>query len=315
MKRSGIACFFLFLLVPGFGAGLRPLESLPSALITLSVANLRKEPDHRAELVTQAIMGTPVAILREKNGWLFIQTPDRYTGWTEASSLKQYDAAGMETWKKAARVMYTGTTGWITERDRHTVVSDITGGAIMVKTGQQGGFAEVLLPDGRKGYVEETLLAGFDEVRKKGLPAADALIRTARDYMGIPYLWGGSSPKAADCSGFMQSVFFRNGMLLLRDASQQATLGTRVETLNGLNLLQPGDLLFFGNPATQHVTHVALYLGNLSYIHASGCVHIASLDPADENYNEDRRNALLFACRLTGSGAAGSMVLSQHPWY
>lgn len=315
MKKTAIFCFFLFILTEGFGAGLRPLESRPTALITLSMANLRKEPDHRAELVTQAVMGTPVAILREKNGWLFIQTPDRYAGWTEASSLKQYDAAGIEAWKTAARVMYTGTTGWITEMDNHTMVSDITGGAIVVKTGQEGDIAEVMLPDGRKGFVEASRLADFNALRKQEPPAADVLIRTAMEYMGIPYLWGGSSPKAADCSGFMQSVFFRNGMLLLRDASQQATLGMRVETRNGLNLLQPGDLLFFGNAATQHVTHVALYLGNLSYIHASGRVHVASLDPADEKYNEDRRNALLFAGRLTGSGAAGPVALSQHPWY
>lgn len=315
MKKTGMFCFFLFVLARGFGAGLRPLESRPAALITLSVANLRKEPDHRSELVTQAVMGTPVAILREKNGWLYIQTPDRYTGWTEASSLKRYDVAAMEAWKTAGRVIYTAPTGWITGNDGKAVVSDITGGAIVVKTGQEGGLASVLLPDGRKGYVEASLLAGFDDFRKQGPPAADALIRTALEYMGIPYLWGGSSPKAADCSGFMQSVFFRNGMLLLRDASQQATLGTRVETRNGLNLLQPGDLLFFGNPATQHVTHVALYLGNLDYIHASGCVHIASLDPANENYNEDRRNALLFAGRLTDSGAMVPLALSQHPWY
>ncbi len=98
--------------------------------------------------------------------------------------------------------------------------------------------------------------------------------------MGIPYLWGGSSPKGADCSGFVQSVFFRNGLILQRDASLQALHGLNVDISDGYDRLKKGDLLFFGSLVNNlpHVTHVAIYLGNKEYINSSGRVMINSLD-------------------------------------
>ena len=100
-------------------------------------------------------------------------------------------------------------------------------------------------------------------------------MHVALTYMGIPYLWGGSSVKGVDCSGFVQSVFFRNGIILARDASLQALHGLPVDISDGFNRLKKGDLLFFGSKENgdSHVTHVALYLGNNEYINSSGRVH------------------------------------------
>jgi SH3-like domain-containing protein len=310
MRRVPFICLILSVLpVSGYAKD----APEPSALITLSVANMRKVPDHRSELVSQTIMGTPVAVLREKKGWLLIRTPDGYKGWTEPSSLAIMDAAGMEAWRKAPRVMYAGTAGWIKGPDRQSGISDVTGGAILVKGEESGGWTTVVLPDGRTGFVETNLLKDFNLVPNVIPVSAEALIRTAREYIGIPYLWGGASAKAADCSGFMQSVFFRNGIVLMRDASQQATQGNRIGTGQGLDVLQPGDLLFFGSPVTGNITHVALYIGNMEYIHASGRVFIASLDPACANYSAYRRNSLRFAVRLTGKDT--QLNVSAHPWY
>lgn len=224
------------------------------------------------------------------------------------------DEAGMNAWRNASRVMFTATTGWIQGEDRETVVSDVTAGAILVKGAEQEGWTEVVLPDGRTGFVESVQTIAFDSIGKNRTLLADALIGTAYGYLGIPYLWGGASAKAADCSGFMQSVFFRNGLILLRDASQQATLGTRIATGAGLDALQPGDLLFFGS-AGGNVTHVALYIGNMEYIHAAGRVFVGSFDPTRSNYSTGRRNSLLFATRLTGKTGNTGMWVSEHPWY
>ncbi len=125
----------------------------------------------------------------------------------------------------------------------------------------------------------------------------ERVLDTARDYLGVPYLWGGTSTKGFDCSGFTQIVYRMNNYSLPRDASQQVQLGRPVALEDDFAHLLPGDLLFFG-PRPERITHVALYLGGKRYIHSSGQVHIASLDPADELYNDYRYTTLRTARRV-----------------
>ncbi len=111
---------------------------------TLSVINLRKEPDHSSELVSQALLGTPVLILKEAGSWLMIQTPDNYISWTEASSIMMMNRIEIEKWRKAPRVIYQDNTGWLydTTSVNSGVVGDLAGGCIMEKTGELNGFVQ-----------------------------------------------------------------------------------------------------------------------------------------------------------------------------
>src|SRR5664280_3620976 len=95
----------------------------------------------------------------------------------------------------------------------------------------------------------------------------DSICSVAKTFLGLPYLWGGSSAKAVDCSGFVQSVYFMNGLILQRDESLQALHGSIVDISNGYSRLEKGNLLFFGSKVNgkQRVTHVAIYLGCLLY--------------------------------------------------
>ena len=109
-------------------------------------------------------------------------------------------------------------------------------------------------------------------------------------FMGIPYMWGGMSAKAIDCSGFVKMVMFLNGIILPRDASQMAYVGETVDISNGFDNLKPGDLLFFGRKATEkqkeRVIHVAIYIGNKKFIHSQGYVHISSFNPDDKDFDQ-----------------------------
>jgi len=149
---------------------------------------------------------------------------------------------------------------------------------------------------------------------------ADSIINTGMTFMGIPYMWGGMSAKAMDCSGFVKMVMFLNGIILPRDASQMAYVGERIDISNGFDNLKPGDLLFFGRKATaeqkERVIHVAIYIGNQKFIHSQGYVHISSFNPDDKDFDQYNLNRLLSAGRILGHiGTADISTLKSNPFY
>jgi len=288
-------------------------------VVTLSVANLRKEPGHSAELVSQAILGTPVVILKEQNSWVLVQTPDKYISWTEKSSLELMNKNEFKTWKSKAKIIYVENSGWVYQSsDESGVVGDLVSGAILEKTSVSGKFVNIRFPDGREGVIRMAATDEYNLWRNDSSATADELVKTAFSFLGLPYLWGGTSSKAVDCSGFIQSVFFRNGLILSRDASLQVKHGAVIDVSHGYSDFQKGDLLFFGSRDEKgdHVTHVALYIGDSEFIHASSRVMVNSLDSARTNYSGFRKKSLLSARRILGNeDDPGIVSVGKHQLY
>jgi hypothetical protein len=288
-------------------------------VVSLSVINLRARASHSSELTTQAVMGMPVKILKSADSWYMIQTPDRYIAWTEKSSIKAMTSEGLEQWKNAKKIICTDNLGWIYETpEEKDVVGDFVAGCIMIDDGVFRNYQKVILPDGRTGFLRNRTFESYSDWKSRPEPTGEAIIKTAASVMGIPYLWGGTSSKGADCSGFVQNVYYRNGIVLSRDASLQALHGLNVDISNGWSQLQTGDLLFFGSMRDDRprVTHVAIYIGDGDYIHASGRVLINSLNSTKENFLEYRTASLLSARRVIGqSSNRGIVAVKNHQSY
>ena len=283
------------------------------ALATLSVSNLRAMPGDASELVSQTMMGTPLKVLEYKNRWYRVQTPELYIGWMDAAGLQTFSAKEMEEWKNSKRHLFNRITGIVYDSPgkKGGVVSDVVLGDLFEVEGSVRRFLKIKIPDGRTGYVRKSDCISFDEWSNSE-PDVQSIFSVAREMMGFPYLWGGTSGKGIDCSGFVKLVFYTRGMILARDASQQAKYGESID-LASRNNLQPGDLLFFGRTA-QRITHVGIYLGNGDFIHSSGRVHISSIDPADPKYAPDRNNVA--ARRILNSlNTEGIVRVKDHEWY
>jgi hypothetical protein len=283
------------------------------ALATLSVSNLRTEPDHASELASQVMMGTPLKILNCSEKWCRVQTPENYIGWMDTSGLERVTQKELDRWKQSNRYLFNCMSGYVydTPGKKGEVVSDIVLGDLFEVESAVKGFLKIRIPDGRNGYVRKSDCISFNDWSHLQ-PNVKSILSVASQMMGFPYLWGGTSSKGVDCSGFVKLVYYTQGVILARDASQQARYGEPVDFSN-MNNLQPGDLLFFGR-SSRHITHVGIYLGKGNFIHASGRVHISSIDPGDPKYNPARNNVA--ARRILNSlNTEGIARVKDHPWY
>jgi gamma-D-glutamyl-L-lysine dipeptidyl-peptidase len=275
------------------------------AVVTLSVANIRSAPKHSAELATQATLGTPLKVLKQEGSWYSVQTPDGYISWVDAAGIQLMTEDQLKEWMERELMVFTAYQGFLySSPEAEAVISDLVAGNIFALLEPQSGGYQVVLPDGRQGWVDGATVSPFEKWVDSRSTDPENLINTAMQMMGVPYLWGGTSVKGMDCSGFTKTVFFLNGKVIPRDASQQVWEGEEIETAENWNNLEVGDLLFFGEKATaekkEKVVHVGMWIGNNSFIHARGRVRISSFNPESDNYDEYELNRYLRTKRIIG---------------
>jgi len=310
---------------------LAELNGFNYGLANLSVCNNRAAPQNAAEMMTQMLLGTPVEVLKKQGGFYLVKTPDGYLSWTDGTAVSLMNKAGFESWKKAKRIIYLADYGHAFSKasDKSLRVSDLVRGNILEIKGEEGAFYHVLFPDKRLGYVSKKEAGLFDKWQARANPKAEAILATAKTLLGVPYLWGGTSVKGVDCSGFTKTSYFLNGIIIPRDASQQALVGENIDVLDNdstsidkcLNNLQAGDLLFFAaaklrGATNGRVTHTAIYMGNGEFIQSAGMVRINSLNPSAPNFDEREYRSLVSAKRyLKHIGTNEITRVDEHEWY
>ena len=191
---------------------------MEKASCVLPFVPVRAAADEDSEQVTQALFADPLDVAERNNGWASVTLADGYPGFVKADSL-----------------------GEPLPKDRAHVV---------------------VVPQAADRYLGTWLTA--PGLRTEPLAAArrkasgEAIAETALMFLDAPYQWGGVTVVGLDCSGLVQTVHRRFGLLLPRNADQQETAGREVS----MRSAQPGDLLCYGD-------HVAIFLGGGEVVHAT----------------------------------------------
>ena len=290
------------------------------AVVELSTIYMRLMPDYESPLETQELMGTVVEIVGQKGYWREIVSPQPYKAWCTDKGIVEMSEEEIKAYRNAPKCTFTELYGHIYERpsEKSVTICDLVGGDVMRIVGREKDpdnllirksqrWTKVMLPSGKTGWVKTSQIkphTGFKSIAKGEGNAEsisdklmEKIIGSAMKLKGVPYLWGGMSPKGVDCSGLVRWSYLMIGILLPRNASQIVHCGDEV----ALDQMQRGDLVFFGTPAKdgkpQRVTHIGIYLGNNHIIHASHLVRINSLIPGDSDYYENAHR-LIAARRL-----------------
>jgi cell wall-associated NlpC family hydrolase len=285
----------------------RPNEDLGDrtwGIACLSVASAREQPEHKAEMGTQVLMGNIVHVLQGSRIWYNVETADGYRAWAEKGTIYRCTHAEAEAWKDSPLMIVTALESSILEQPEAgaQTVSDLVLGDLVKRTGSEGEWIKVELPDHRAGFVLRNAVAEYTAWKQSRQPTAENIERTARALLGRPYLWGANSPKGMDCSGFVKLVFYMNGIDLKRNARDQAQQGTPVPLDANFSQLKKGDLVYFGSRARgdrpERVMHIGIYLGEKRFIQSSERVQISSLDPNSTLRDEHRIRSLIGARRI-----------------
>ena len=272
-----------------------PFDAASAAYaIAMGIVDVHAEPESASEVVTQALLGTPLVPLDARDGWRAVQLPD-YAGWIPETALAprapEREHVAVVTAPRApcyavgdAQSPAAGAAG-VAEVYATTVLP-----LLAVSTDEMR--MTVALPGERRGVLRAEDCALRPAAEPFPPRSIDEMLAFGRALLGAPYRWGGITARGFDCSGLAQLCYRYAGVTILRDADQQyASLLYVVERGD----LRAGDLAFFARDG--RIVHVGIMLDAHHMLHADGTVRhevtINALDPECTDYSE--RLAYLYA--------------------
>jgi cell wall-associated NlpC family hydrolase len=245
--------------------------------VTDPAVTMRETPADTSKVASQAVFAEQVQVGERKEGWCSITTPDGYQGWIRSRSIVEVEKP-YEPTTEITRL--TAHIYGVTDTEYGPIMTLPYGSRIQVIDESNPRWISIKLPDGKLCYVQRG-----DIAPEPALNTKDDLVEFSKKFIGLPYTWGGRTGFGYDCSGFVQKLYKRRGVNLLRDSKQQV-LDSRFATVDRQKL-EAGDLIFFGK-ADGRIVHVGMYLGNDEFIHATvrenqPWIHISNLSDKDWN--------------------------------
>jgi hypothetical protein len=263
------------------------------AVVTVPVANMYSAPTEDVDVVSQAVLGSNVEVLEEKNGWEKVRTNDQYSGWVQQHDLRillpgnvGYASSGQIAQVSSKTANLYRETDVTTHRPLLTVPFETRLEVVAQGHGDDRDWIQVRLPDQRIAWIQ----AGDVDFAPRNLSIEES-IALGRRFLGLTYTWGGRSSFGYDCSGFTQMLVRSRGITMPRDADLQASWIGAVPV--DRKKLRAGDLLFFGS-AADHITHTGMFIGHGRFIHDTTYGH-----PGVQisRLNDQPWTHLLVACR------------------
>lgn len=217
---------------------------------------------------SQALYGQPVEVLERQGEWTRVELPTQpspkapggYPGWIPAAQLVESAPSDAPTEAVVRR-----RTAWAhASAALDSRVIQLSYGTRLPVTGSSGRAVSVLAPEGRTLWLSAKRVKVVAVGASARRPTRKAVVAEARRFLGLPYLWGGTSGFGFDCSGLTHAVYAQLGITLPRDATPQFGQGRPITTRGAL---RKGDLVFFRNSSgTLH--HVGIYIGRGRMIHS-----------------------------------------------
>lgn len=259
-------------------------DDLAYGIITKSYVMGRKQPVDVKQEGTEMLYGEPVRLIRDADPYIQVQSSVGYLGYIPKTALRPVT---LKEWSQ----YQVGKQAVFTRKFNLDSGLDIQMGSRLPSLGDD----HVLLADGSQLNISPAYYSVVDPASN---PLRAAIVASAEQYMGLPYVWGGRSADGVDCSGFVMQSYALNNLYLPRDTDEMANLGRIIGLPGWTEAMLPGDLLFFEG-SRRLVTHTAIYLGNNKVIHSLGSgVQIQSMDPDHPDYAKNLTQRFIFAKRL-----------------
>ncbi len=245
------------------------LNTNPARSVVHNVVHLRAAPNSGAEQVSQTLLGRIAHVIETDGAWTRVQTDDTYRGWLETRWLGEGDN------EPAHAPLSPVSTVFAEVRELPTVdAPPVLRLPILAGVRKEGRvmdnahneWASVVLPDKTRGFLPASALSEMPDGPDEHTPR-DAALWWGREFLGTPYLWGGSSSFGLDCSGFVQLCYRLAGNVILRRDADIQRSDPRFAPVEKSDL-QAGDLVFFGSP--EKITHVGMQYTDGAFIHSSG---------------------------------------------
>ena len=245
------------------------------------------QPSGMQEHLTESTLGDSIFLqkLDKEHGYYYAQHSNGYLGWVKCEDVLPMNLVEFQQWRKGTKALF-----------RKSYQDDSAG--IYIPLGADLPVA----PDGKikiPGKEPVTVPTGYyKSYEVKPGAWTSELLENAREFLDVPYVWGGVSNQGVDCSGFVMILNRSFGINLSRDADEQFLAGEIVGWRGNLEDMLPGDLIYFC-AENGRISHTGIYAGNGKFIHAAEpVVRFNSFNPEDPEYSAKLFNRFVFGKRI-----------------